>query len=56
MRKENEKHHNDHYHLQVEDEDFEDLAGLACTTSFERNSFRYSLRRTHSKNSINVSF
>ena len=45
---------NDRYHLQVQDEDMEDMASLATSTSFERSSFRYSLRRRTSKRSINV--
>ena len=49
-----DNHNKDQYHLQVQNEDLEDLASLATSTSFERSSFRYSLRKTSSKRSINV--
>ena len=54
IHQDNHNSNEDHYHLQVQNEDMEDIASLATSTSFERSSFRYSLRRRHSKRSMNV--
>eukprot|EP00111_Clytia_hemisphaerica_P004457 TCONS_00012747-protein len=56
LEREHEDHHDHHkenLHLEVLDEDLEDMATLACSTSFERSSIRYRLSRSNSRKSIN---